>query len=88
MKAKEQKLDVEKIVNAGQKIYRGYLLLDMINDEKNNYFTINNKKGLSLSKYVTKLVKKENASEFHRQIQIGKKHCKIQIKKVMIINIM
>ncbi|XGA08031.1 MAG: DEAD/DEAH box helicase family protein [Wolbachia endosymbiont of Xenopsylla cheopis] len=80
MKIEKQKLDVKEIVNAGQKVYLGYLLLDMINDEKNNYFTINNKKCLSFSEYVTELVKKENVNEFQKKVQIGKKHYKIQIK--------
>ncbi|GHM58225.1 MAG: hypothetical protein sL5_03740 [Candidatus Mesenet longicola] len=80
MKIEKQKLNVKEIVNAGQKVYLGYLLLDMINDEKNNYFTINNKKCLSFSEYVTELVKKENVNEFQKKVQIGKKHYEIQIK--------
>ncbi|WP_265023394.1 DEAD/DEAH box helicase family protein [Wolbachia endosymbiont (group A) of Epistrophe grossularia] len=81
MSIEKQKLDIENIVKAGKKVYLGYLLLDIINDKKNSYFTINNKRGLSLNEYVTESIKEEKADKFSKQVKIGKKNCKIHIEK-------
>lgn len=81
MSTEKQKLDIENIVKAGKKVYLGYLLLDMINDKKNSYFTINNKKCLSLNEYVKELIKEEKADKFSKQVKIGKKNCRIYIEK-------
>ncbi len=67
-----------KIASAGKKVYLGYLLLDMVNDKKGDYFTLNGKKGLSLNEYVAELVKSGTLSQ---PIKIGKKDCKICLTK-------
>ncbi|APR98745.1 DEAD/DEAH box helicase family protein [Wolbachia endosymbiont of Folsomia candida] len=70
-----------KIVKAGKKVYLGYLLLDMLNDKKNSYFSINDKRGLSLNEFVTELIKEKKVDEFSEKVKIGKKDYEIHIEK-------
>lgn len=67
-----------KIASAGKRVYLGYLLLDILNDKKGDYFTLDGKRGLSLNEYVTELVKSRTPSQ---SIKIGKKDCKICLIK-------
>ncbi|MDD9331469.1 MAG: hypothetical protein PV340_02290 [Wolbachia sp.] len=60
--ANQHQLEINRIVEAGKKVYQGYLLLDIVSDKKNSYFTINNKKGLSLNEYVIELIKEEKVN--------------------------